>query len=168
MNASTTPQQSASPFDYTQDLPHTGIVIVDHGSKRQDSNIMLEDFVDMFRELGRFPIVEPAHMELAEPSIATAFDRCVQRGAQRVVIAPYFLSPGKHWKQDIPALAAQAAAKHPDVAHLVTAPIGLHPLMVELIQSRIDYCLSHVSGKAEECDVCAGTGHCQMRAGAKE
>ena len=26
-----------------------------------------------------YPIVEPAHMELAEPSIGTAFDRCVAR-----------------------------------------------------------------------------------------
>ena len=37
------------------------------------------------------PIVEPAHMELAEPSIATAFARCVERGATTVVVFPYFL-----------------------------------------------------------------------------
>lgn len=140
----------------------TGVVIVDHGSTRAESNDMLEAFVAMFRENGGYAIVEPAHMELAEPSIATAFDRCVARGARRVVVAPYFLAPGKHWHGDIPRLAAEAAAKHPGVAHLVTAPIGLHPLMTRVIASRIDYCLAHAAGAAEECDVCAGTGRCVM------
>jgi len=145
------------------DPQHTGIVIVDHGSKRAESNQMLEQFVDMFRAQTRFAIVEPAHMELAEPSIATAFGRCVQRGAERVVVAPYFLAPGKHWHKDIPHLTAEAAADHPGVDYMVTAPIGLHPLMCELINRRIDHCLSHAAGQADECDVCAGTGRCAMQ-----
>jgi hypothetical protein len=33
-------------------------------------------------------------------------------------------------EQDIPALAAEAAKKHPGVSYLVTAPIGLHKSMV--------------------------------------
>ena len=145
------------------DTSTTGIVIVDHGSRRVESNEMLEQFVEMFREATHFSIVEAAHMELAEPSIATAFDRCVERGATSVVISPYFLSPGKHWNKDIPALAEEAASKHPGVSYLVGAPIGLHPLMCELIQSRIDHCLAHVAGNAPECNVCAGTGRCMMR-----
>lgn len=32
--------------------------------------------------------------------------------------------------QDIPALAAQAAEQHTGVPYIVTAPIGLHELMV--------------------------------------
>lgn len=35
-------------------------------------------------------------MELAEPTIAQAVARCAAAGAQRVVIAPYFLSRGRH------------------------------------------------------------------------
>ena len=60
--------------------------------------------------------VQPAHMELAEPSIATAFDACVAAGATTVVVAPYFLGPGRHWDSDIPALAAAAAAVIPGSA----------------------------------------------------
>lgn len=141
----------------------TAIIIVDHGSRRAESNRMLEQFVQQFADMAHFDIVEPAHMELTEPSIATAFDRCVQRGAKQVVVCPYFLLPGKHWEQDIPALTAKAATKHPGVAYLVTAPIGLHPMMHNVIQSRIDHCLSHVAGKADECESCAGTGRCAMR-----
>ncbi len=145
------------------ELTQTGIVIVDHGSKRTASNQMLEHFVEQFRRATRYRIVEPAHMELAEPSIATAFDRCVHRGAKRVVVCPYFLLPGKHWDQDIPSLTREAAAKHPGVAYMVTAPIGLHPLMRGVIESRIDHCLAHVAGRADECESCRGTGRCQLQ-----
>lgn len=124
---------------------------------------MLEAFVEMFRAHAPYEIVEPAHMELAEPSIATAFARCVERGARRVLVAPYFLSPGKHWKKDIPDLTAEAATKHPGMAWVVGAPIGLHPLMVELIESRIDHCLAHIEGDADECEVCEGTGRCALK-----
>ena len=135
------------------------VVIVDHGSKRAESNEMLIRFVDQFRRVSTYDVVEPAHMELAEPSIATAFDRCVERGAQAVVVSPYFLLPGKHWHGDIPRLAGEAAAKHPGVRYLVTAPIGLHPLMIGVIQSRIDHCLAYAAGRAAKCDVCvAGQG----------
>lgn len=37
--------------------------------------------------------------ELAEPTIKEAFGKCVQQGASRVIVSPYFLSPGQHWKQ---------------------------------------------------------------------
>lgn len=103
------------------DWPGTGIVIVDQGSRRQESNRRHEAFVEGWRASGRYPMVESAHMELADPSIPTAFDACVA-AATHVVIAPFFLWPGTHWDRDIPALAAQAAARHPGVGYLVTAP----------------------------------------------
>jgi sirohydrochlorin ferrochelatase len=143
-----------------------GLIVVDHGSRRHESNVMLETMTEMVAAAVEYRIVEPAHMEIAEPSIATAFDRCVARGARTVVISPYFLSPGKHWNQDIPALAAEAAERHPEIPYLVTAPLGLHPMMAEVVSSRVAHCLSHVAGAAEECDVCAGTGRCALRTAA--
>ena len=126
---------------------------------------MLERFVAEFAEQRReaYGIVEPAHMELSEPSIATAFDRCVKRGATRVVVCPYFLAPGKHWHQDIPNLARSAAAKHPAVAFAVTAPIGLHDMIKDVIASRLDYCMGQIDGDFEECQWCKGTGRCAMK-----
>lgn len=155
----------------------TGVIIVDHGSKRAESNAMLEQFVAAFaaeagaqrgdrgnRDDRGYVTVEAAHMELAEPTIGQAFDRCVAAGAKRVIVMPYFLLPGRHWRHDIPSLTAEAAAKHPGVEHLVTAPIGLHPLMAEVIASRIDHCERHATGDAGPCDVCEGTEEgCRLR-----
>ena len=141
------------------------IILVDHGSRRDESNEMLVDVVREFAAATGWPIVEPAHMELAEPSIATAFERCVERGATTVVLFPYFLSPGRHWNDDIPRLAAEAARNHPGIRFLVTAPFGLHPLMAKVIDERIAHCLAHTQGDADACELCAGTSYCQLRGG---
>ncbi|KAK2968370.1 hypothetical protein RJ640_027982 [Escallonia rubra] len=139
-----------------------GVIIVDHGSRRKESNLMLNEFVSMFRDKTGYLIVEPAHMELAEPSIRDAFGSCVQQGAIRVIVSPFFLFPGRHWHQDIPSLTAEAAKKHPGVSYIITAPLGLHELLLDVVNDRIKHCLSHVAGDADECSVCAGTGKCQI------
>src|SRR6476661_571361 len=99
-----------------------GIILVDHGSRREESNALLLDVVRNFAANSGYEIVEPAHMELAEPSIATAFAHCLERGATTLVVYPYFLLPGRHWNEDSPRLSAAAAAQHPGVRYLVTAP----------------------------------------------
>lgn len=141
--------------------PH-GIVIVDHGSSRLEANRRHEEFVAEWRGTSGYDIVEAAHMELAAPTLADAFDACVAAGANSVVVVPYFLWPGSHWDRDIPALAAGAAARHRGITYLVTAPLGPHPLLKTIVDQRIRHCLAHVAGEADECEVCAGTGRCRL------
>ena len=153
--------------DLGLDVSGTGamvaVIIVDHGSRRAEANESLEGFVRASAAQLPYPIVESAHMELAEPSIATAFDRCVAAGASTVAIAPYFLGPGNHWDRDIPTLAAAAAAAHPGVRWLVAAPLGPDPQLLAIVGQRVARCLAHVAGRAEECDTCSGTGRCTLR-----
>ena len=125
-----------------------GIILVDHGSRRDDANALLEQVAQRFGQASRFDVVEPAHMELAQPSIATAFDRCVQRGATVVVVMPYFLAPGRHWDTDIPQLAAAAARKHPDTPYRIAAPLGLDDKMIDVVRQRIEQCLDEDEGGA--------------------
>ncbi|KAF7819547.1 sirohydrochlorin ferrochelatase, chloroplastic isoform X1 [Senna tora] len=150
-----------------------GVIIVDHGSRRKESNLMLNEFVEMFKHKTGYEIVEPAHMililqllihdqELAEPSIGDAFKSCIQQGACRIIVSPFFLFPGRHWHQDIPSLTAEAAKEHPGVSYIVTAPLGVHELLVDVVNDRIKQCLSHVAGDADECAICAGTGKCRL------
>ena len=139
------------------------LILVDHGSRRGASNEMFEAFVQAFRAGDEFVVVEPAHMELAEPTIGDAYDRCVAAGATTVVVCPYFLLPGRHWDQDIPMLTAEAAQRHPGTRFLVSAPIGLHPLMQDVITSRVDECIAHADGSRDACALCAGTDKCALR-----
>jgi sirohydrochlorin ferrochelatase len=138
------------------------IIIVDHGSRLDQSNKMLEELASVFakRFAAQYAIVEPAHMELAEPSIVTAFTKCVTRGAKRVIVCPYFLGPGKHWTQDIPRLTAEAATKHPGTNYHITQTLGIDDLILDLLNKRIEHCL----GCEYDCEQCRGT----LRAGASD
>ncbi|MBV8462466.1 MAG: hypothetical protein JO368_04180 [Acidimicrobiales bacterium] len=118
-----------------------GLVVVDHGSTVEEANRWHEEFVRSWEVGSAYRAVEPAHMELAEPSVGTAFDACVAAGAELVVVAPYFLWPGRHGSGDVPALAEAAAARHPGVAHLVAAPLGPHPLLRSVVDDRVRECL---------------------------
>jgi sirohydrochlorin ferrochelatase len=143
----------------------TGLIIVDHGSRRDESNELLEAVVKAYRQHSGFRVVEAAHMELAEPSMATAFARCVAQGAQLMVVFPYFLGPGRHWSADIPRLAAEAASPYlgRGVRYVVTAPFGLHPLMFEVMEQRVKHCLQRVQGQAESCELCTEGGGCSLQ-----
>ena len=145
----------------TTDLP-TALVIVDHGSRRPASNAMHEDFVSRFAaESGdEYVAVAPAHMELAEPTVDAAIDAVITTGARRVLVMPYFLFPGNHWERDIPALVDTATRRHPGVEMLVTAPVGLHPLMHSVVRERVEQCARHAAG-GPACELCEGTDRCR-------
>lgn len=76
-------------------------------------------------------------MEIAKPSIDEAFDRCVAAGASKVVLHPFFLSPGRHVTSDIPALMSAAAKRHPEVAWVVSEPLGLQELMPRVMHAAV-------------------------------
>lgn len=98
---------------------------------------MLECMANVVQHLaGESVIVSHAHMELAEPTIATGVAECVRRGAAEIVAFPYMLSPGKHSVHDIPRMVAAAAAAFPGVAVRVTAAFGVHEKLAEVVLSR--------------------------------
>jgi sirohydrochlorin ferrochelatase len=133
-----------------------GLIIVDHGSKKAAANDLLIDVAALFKRVANADIVEPAHMELADPTIEQAFDRCVALGATLVVVHPYFLAPGRHSTTDIPRMTAAAAAKHPAVQFHVTQPLGLDEKLATLMLQRIDECLK----QDLDCNYCRATGCC--------
>jgi len=140
-----------------------GVVVIDHGSRSALSNELLVEATRQVGGLEGLDVVEPAHMDLAEPTLGQAFDRCVARGVGTVVIVPFFLLPGRHWQEDIPTLAEAAGARHPGVRWIITAPLGLHPLMALIVEDRVRTCLACADGAGEPCETCKLVGGCRQR-----
>ena len=113
------------------------LLIVDHGSRRQESNDLLKKIAEMMQDRFGLNIVHYAHMELERPTIQQGFDACVADGAEEVIVHPYFLGPGGHVTTDIPALVKQAANRHPGIAFRITEPLGIHTKIGEVILERI-------------------------------
>ena len=114
-----------------------GVIVVDHGSRKAASNDRLKHLVSSYKEASQLSLVEPAHMELSEPSIATAYRRCAEQGATRVVCFPFFLSPGRHVQEDIPSLLEEAAAQNPGIPYTITDPLGMHKDVVRIIEDTV-------------------------------
>jgi sirohydrochlorin ferrochelatase len=114
-----------------------GILIVDHGSVRDEANDMLRSMADLIQTMaGPDVVVRYGHMELAEPNIAAGFSSCVEAGATDVTVFPYMLSPGRHSTSDIPRMVAAVAHTYPQVSFSVTPAFGLHEKLAEVVLER--------------------------------
>jgi sirohydrochlorin ferrochelatase len=78
--------------------------------------------------------VEAGFLELAEPSIPEALDRCVRQGATDICIVPYFLSAGRHVHEDIPGEVDKARVMHANITMTTLPHIGASPQMKDLIR----------------------------------
>lgn len=128
----------------------TALILIDHGSRLERANQLLEQIVEGVRARGGYPIVAAAHMEIAEPNLATAFAACVQAGAIEVVIVPYFLAEGSHVTHDIPRLAKEAAARSPGVVWKLAEPLGLDERLVDLVLDRATEAGNKVGGSVKD------------------
>jgi sirohydrochlorin ferrochelatase len=114
------------------------ILLVDHGSRREEANAQLEAIARRIRERDPERIVEVAHMEIAEPTIAQGVAACAAAGATEIIVHPYLLAPGRHSQEDVPTLAAEAAAAHPGVTVRVSEPLGVHDKIVDVVLQRVN------------------------------
>ncbi len=152
------------------------ILLIDHGSRRDAANEMMDCMTNLVQAMaGPGVVVRYAHMELAEPSIATGVQRCVDAGATELLVFPYMLSPGKHSTGDIPRLVHEAAAPHPMLDVRVTGAFGVHEKLAELILARagIPVIDPLTGGEAARCwhssqstTACGDACRCQSVAGA--
>ena len=75
-------------------------------------------------------------------NIASAAGACVAKGAEHVVISPFFLSPGRHSQQDIPLLVEEAIGTYAmDISYSIADPIGMDPLIIDILKQRVDSAL---------------------------
>jgi sirohydrochlorin ferrochelatase len=113
-----------------------GFIIFAHGSRIEPANEAVRSVAAQLARAGGFEHVEAAFLELGKPDLKGAVARLAERGVRRVVVIPYFLTLGTHLERDLPKLAAQAGAAHPEVDLRVTPPLDGHPALVEILLDR--------------------------------
>jgi sirohydrochlorin ferrochelatase len=113
----------------------TGLLLIAHGSRHAEANADLHWAAEQLRCRGH-AITVAAFLELCEPDIETGGALCVERGAERVVLLPYFLSAGVHVRRDLAAARDRLAARFSGVEFVLAEPFGQHPLLVEVLAQR--------------------------------
>jgi len=114
-----------------------GILVVGHGSRREEANEDVREAARLIARRGPFACVEPAFLEIVSPTIEEGFAKLVRRGADHVIVHPYFLSPGRHTRGDIPVDVQAAASRHPGVTYQITEPLTAHPSVIDASIERI-------------------------------
>jgi uroporphyrin-III C-methyltransferase len=113
------------------------VLVVGHGSRREEANEDVRQAALQIRECGRFPLTLAAFLEIANPTIAEGFAKLVESGAKHIIVHPYFLSPGRHTRGDIPVEVRAAASHHSKVTYRITEPLAAHHLVIDASIERI-------------------------------
>jgi len=108
------------------DRSSIAVLFAGHGSRAPDAAEAMLVAVENVRGRGLFPIVESGHLELSQPDLPAALRSCVEQGATRVLVIPYFLNNGMHIRRDIPNVLRREAGKYPGLRVSIGRPIGLH------------------------------------------
>ena len=113
------------------------LLLIAHDSRRQQSNDEVTALADRLRDACStdYQIVHAGFLELATPSIPEGISACVDAGASRITVLPYFLNSGRHVVEDIPEILAEAKTRHPDIDVVVAPHLGASSLMVDLLIS---------------------------------
>ncbi len=115
----------------------TGIAIFAHGSAVESANEAVRVVVRQFETLGGYELVEPSFLELGKPDLAEAVARLVERGAGRIIVAPYFLTLGKHLQRDLPRIVGEIQSIQTGVEIHVTQPMDGHPSLAAILADRV-------------------------------
>lgn len=114
----------------------TALLLIAHGSRQEEANADLLYVAGGLRARG-WPIVEASFLELAEPDIEQGGTHCIEQGAERVVLVPYFLSAGVHVRRDLSAARTKLAERFPSLDFRLAEPLGQHPLLLDVLAERV-------------------------------
>jgi len=126
------------------------ILLVGHGSREQPGNEEFLKFCEAARpHLGPEP-VETCFIELAIPLVPESLDRCMARGARRVIVLPVILLAAGHVKVELPHELDEAKERHPGAEFLYGRHIGLDPLVIEIVNERLGEVESETAWPVDE------------------
>jgi sirohydrochlorin ferrochelatase len=112
------------------------MIVFAHGSSVESANRAVKDVTDQAAREGGFALASAAFLELAQPDLAAAVERLLEQGADRIVVVPYFLTPGIHLTRDLPLLIRELNERHPNLSIDVTPPLDGHPALRRILIER--------------------------------
>lgn len=115
----------------------TAILLMAHGSRIPEANHAVYEIAGMVKRMTGYDIVEVSFREQHEPNIQKGIDACVARGAERILLIPYFLYMGAHVLEDLPAELEEARERYPRVEMAMGKHLGVHRKLAEIVVDRI-------------------------------
>lgn len=112
-------------------------LFIGHGTRSKTGLQELIAFIQQVIDRSEAPIQEISFLELADPTIADGFRRCVERGATEITVVPLFLLAAAHIKEDIPKTLKEISKQFPHVVLQLADPFGVHDCLLDGIAELI-------------------------------
>ena len=132
--------------------PVTGglpLLIVGHGTRDASGVAQFRELIGRVRDrsAGWLPAVDGGFIELSAPSVSEvvsqlAGERLAHGSPAELVAVPLVLSAAGHGKGDIPAALAREQVRHPGLQYRYGRPLGPHPVLLDVLEARIDAALA--------------------------
>lgn len=121
----------------TNDTDLPGILVVSHGSPRNEVNRRFEALVGrMATRLGATHVL-PTFFSIARPNIADQVAVLAEHGVRRVLLLPYFLYTGQHVTVDIPAILDECRQQYPGIEFQQLPTLEDEPLLEDVVVERL-------------------------------
>ncbi len=124
------------------------LLIIGHGTRDATGVAQFRQLVGRVRDrsAGWLPAVDGGFIELSAPSVSEVVPRLAGRrladgGPAELVAVPLVLSAAGHGKGDIPAALAREQVRHPGLRYRYGRPLGPHPVLLDVLEARIDAAL---------------------------
>ena len=114
-----------------------GLIVFAHGSSIDQANEGVRRVAEQTALRCCLSLWEAAFLELAEPNLEKAVGALVEKGAGKIVVAPYFLMMGVHLQRDLPRIMQAISTKHPSVNLVCSPPLDRHPGLVDILADRV-------------------------------
>ena len=115
----------------------TAVLLMAHGSRIPEANDAVRDIAAMVKDMTGYAIVEVSFREQHLPNIQQGIDACISRGAERIILMPYFLYMGAHVREDLPEEMAEAKQRYPHVDFVMGSHLGVHRKLAQIVAERI-------------------------------
>jgi sirohydrochlorin ferrochelatase len=123
-------RQRLAEVDVSERDRHLGVLVVAVGSSRAAANARTATLAEALAHGTRWAGVRVAYATGPQPSVANGIELLRQRGADRVVLAPWFVAPGRITDRVAEIVCAAGIS--------TAAPLGAHPLIAETVLDRFD------------------------------
>ncbi|HJM79377.1 MAG TPA: CbiX/SirB N-terminal domain-containing protein [Nitrosopumilus sp.] len=128
-----------------------GLLLIDRGSKQREASEELETICDGIKSKGDYDFVDFCFLEVEPPFIEDGIEKCLKQDLDSLTIIPYFLYPGKKVKNAVSDV--MKLQKDSKIKFLVTKPMTMHKILVEIVQSRVKSVLKENQITLDEKDV---------------
>lgn len=114
-----------------------GILILAHGSRRQETDAILNSLTEKVKSKTGESMIIPAYLQFSEQNLEAGIEALIDKGAEKIKVIPMFLFDGIHVTQDIPEELNAIMAKHPGVEIRMSKHLGDDDRIADIIADRV-------------------------------